>query len=59
MALSNTHNFCGGSKLMSCSYDSEIVQDHMIISKTGLPGKWMGVDKNMEHGINKNKVQSS
>ena len=25
----------------------------MIISKTGLPGKWMGVDENMEHGINK------
>ncbi|KAF8241022.1 hypothetical protein L208DRAFT_1463431, partial [Tricholoma matsutake] len=35
---------------------SDIVCDHMLISRTGLPGKWMGIDKNMEHGIKKNKT---
>ncbi|KAF8225632.1 hypothetical protein L208DRAFT_1268472, partial [Tricholoma matsutake] len=35
----------------------DIVHDHMLISRTGLPGKWMGVDENMEHSISKNKVR--
>ncbi|KAF8240975.1 hypothetical protein L208DRAFT_1020850, partial [Tricholoma matsutake] len=33
----------------------DIVHDNMIIMKTGIPGKGMGIDMNIEHCIDKTK----